>query len=383
MRIRILIITVLFILVPLVSFAGKQKKKPGEIEKLSKIKKKMILEDQIEMQRIKRRLKNLRINLLKLSFENRLLESRNKKTTLLMRLKNQKLTQELLKMKLKISTLNMQSAKNRTELSKLKVQIAYRKNKDLWAKSVHKPESYTMRPYRNGILTISDRRIRLNGPIINGVADYISKRIHYYNNKSKKYPIFIVIDRCPGGSVMEGQIIIKAMLASPAPVYVVVKAFAASMAAVITTLAKHSFAYPNAVILHHQMSTLNWGNMTQLKEQFKLARKWEKRLMLPVARKMGISIKKFVRIMYKHNSKGDWQEFADRAKKLNWVNNVLKGIRETGVVSKPADSFKADKKKRRIRRREVSDSQGRRFIRLPRLSPFDYYFIYNPDNYYR
>ena len=75
------------------------------------------------------------------------------------------------------------------------------------------------------------------------------------------------IDRCPGGSVMEGYRIVKAMQASKAPIHVVVKSFAASMAAVITTLAVHSYAYPNAVILHHQMSTGANGNMTQIKEQ--------------------------------------------------------------------------------------------------------------------
>ena len=48
--------------------------------------------------------------------------------------------------------------------------------------------------------------------------------------------IFIVIDTSPRGSVMAGYRILKAMESSDAPVHVVVKSFAASMAAAITTL---------------------------------------------------------------------------------------------------------------------------------------------------
>ena len=103
-------------------------------------------------------------------------------------------------------------------------------------------------------MVISDRRIPLNGPITNETADYVTTRIHFFNNKDPKLPIFIVIDDSPGGSVMAGYRILKAMEGSDAPVHVVVKSFAASMAAAIATLAKHSYAYPNAVILHHQIS---------------------------------------------------------------------------------------------------------------------------------
>ena len=84
------------------------------------------------------------------------------------------------------------------------------------------------------MLRVSLRRIELNGPIMSGAADYVCQRIHYFNNKSSK-PIFIVIDNCPGGSVLEGFQIVQAMKNSKAPIHVVVKRFAASMAACITT----------------------------------------------------------------------------------------------------------------------------------------------------
>lgn len=237
-------------------------------------------------------------------------------------------------------------------------------------------------PVVEGTLYISDRRIPLNGPIIGGTATYVTERIHYFNNQSKELPIFIVIDSCPGGSVREGYRIVKAMESSPAPVYVVVKSFAASMAAVITTLADHSYAYPNAIILHHQMSSGMYGNLTQQKEQLENSMEWSRRLAVPVAEKMGVSYERMVQMMYEHNSDGDWEEFADQAVKLNWVGNVIQGIREASFREKPTGD-QWDHYSPFFFKHEQIDENGKPFLKLPRLEPFDHYFIYNPDRYYR
>src|SRR5439155_12788338 len=163
-------------------------------------------------------------------------------------------------------------------------------------------------------------------------ADKICARINYYNNRERSLPIFLVIDDSPGGSVMAGYKILKAMEGSEAPVYVVVKSFAASMAACLTTLAKKSFAYPNAVILHHQMSAFSGGNLTQQQEWIKEMEEWWRRLADPVAAKMGIGREEFVKQMYAHSSGGDWNEFADNAKKLKWVDQIVDEIEETAMV---------------------------------------------------
>ena len=361
-----------------------RKKKPqlsGELKKLKELQLKLKLENSIAAERLKKVLSELRFQQMKLSLENKLLMAKGRKRMLMLQEKTAKTKRELMRLKMEMTRLSLQRARETYKLAQLKTKLAIRKNRDRAHGQVTGERFYSRYPFKKGILTISDRRIQLNGAIIRGVADYITRRIHYYNNKSTRYPIFIVIDTCPGGSVMEGYRILKAMKASKAPVYVVVKSFAASMAAVITTLADKSFAYPNAVILHHQMSTFTWGNMTVLKEQLRLAREWERRLHAPVAKKMGISPRRFVTLMYKHNSQGDWEEFADRAKKLKWVDHVVRGIQETSFRSKPMDKkpkprwfwFGGVKK----------DTAGRRYVELPRLVPFDFYFIYNPDRFYR
>ncbi len=238
----------------------------------------------------------------------------------------------------------------------------------------------------NGMLVISDRRIPLNGLITNDTADYVASRIHFFNNKDPKPPIFLVIDDSPGGSVMAGYRILKAMEGSDAPVHVVVKSFAASMAAAITTLAKESYAYPNAVILHHQISSTLIGrlNLTQQKELFEESQRWWKRLGTPIAAKMGITTEEFIKRMYARSSSGDWPEFADVAKDLKWVNHVVNGIEETALVRHPDNSPTAAQVTAEITGlKEELDKDGRPVVYLPRINPQDVYFVYNPDGYYR
>lgn len=294
-----------------------------------------------------------------------------------------------LKMDVAIRDLDFQSRKLRadTELEDhktvaLKTDLELRAKKEQWKKQANHDPDYPLQPFKDGVLTVSDRRIALDGPIFYGVADYVTERIHYFNNKDETLPIFIVIDNSPGGSVMEGYRIVKAMQASKAPVHVVVKSFAASMAAVIATLAPHSYTYPNSVVLHHQIRSFMGGNLTQQKEQLEILQQWYKRLAEPVAKKVGYSLDGWTKEMYKHSSDGDWQEFGDEAVRLKWVDHVVHEIRETGFVKDPDDK-KEEKPKGAFALVESSDGQGRPYLRLPRLQPFDAYWIYNPDQYYR
>jgi ATP-dependent Clp protease protease subunit len=235
----------------------------------------------------------------------------------------------------------------------------------------------------DGTLVISDRRIALNGLITMTTADHITDRIDFYNNADRKLPIFIVIDESPGGSVMAGYRILKAMESSDAPVHVVVKSFAASMAAGITTLAKESYAYPNAVILHHQISSTLFGqlNLTEQAEVVKESQRWWTRLASPVAQKMGVTTDEFIKQMYSHSSSGDWSEFGEDAQKLKWVNHIVQGIEETSFTKNP-DSAPAPAPAVTGLKEEV-DPNGKPFSYLPRLTPKDVYFLYNPDGYYR
>ena len=243
---------------------------------------------------------------------------------------------------------------------------------------------------KDGTLVVSDRRIPFNGPVTGALADRVTTRINYFNNKDPKKPIFIVIDDSPGGSVMAGYRILKAMEGSDAPVYVVVKSFAASMAATITTLAEKSFVYPNAIILHHQISQsfmFTSMNLTEQKENFEDLKKWWARLADPIAQKMGITSDEFIEMMYKKTVSGDWTEFGDNAVKLKWADHVVNRVHETALLKNP------DAKKEAATTTRSSaiangatpavDDEGNPYMILPRRNPKDVYLMHNPDGFYR
>ncbi|MEQ1749807.1 MAG: ATP-dependent Clp protease proteolytic subunit [Prosthecobacter sp.] len=257
--------------------------------------------------------------------------------------------------------------------------------------AVGKAPAYPKDPLIGKKLVLSDRTISLNGVITGKTADSMADRISYFNNRDPEAPIFIVIDDCPGGSVMAGYKILKAMHGSKAPVYTVVKSMAASMAACITTLSKKSFAYPNAIILHHQLSMGVMGNLTQHRENVKELEEWWKRLADPVAAKMGITRDEFITQMYKKSSTGDWNEFADNAQKLKWVDTIVEEIEETALLRDPSSQpQQANATPNRLIPGPPStdavdsqDERGKPISLLPRLNPLDAYWLYNPDSYYR
>lgn len=249
---------------------------------------------------------------------------------------------------------------------------------------VESAANYLKEPFIDGTLYISDRRIEFNGPVTQALADHVTERIYFYNNQSREYPIFIVIDESPGGSAFAGYQILKAMESSKAPVYVVVKGMAASMAAIITTLAPNSFCYENTIILHHQASSGVVGNMTVMSEQYKILREWISRLFAPICKKIGKTEEEFVKDMYEHFSTGDWAAWGTDAVRMRWVNNIANRMVESSIVKKPAKTVPAMPQLIIIPgSKEKTDDQGNAFVELPPLAPGDAWLIYDPKNRYR
>jgi ATP-dependent Clp protease protease subunit len=309
------------------------------------------------------------------------LNAEHEKMTLLNTLQEDQNKQQELKIATEVWKFNTSVLDLKLQKEKLELQLALKDKKQDWENRVAADPEYLRDPFVNGKLTISDRRIELNGVIWEDTAKHIIEQIEFYNNKNAEYPIFLVIDTCYGGSVMEGMQILKAMHNSRSPVYVVVKSFSASMCAVITTLANQSFALPDAVFIHHQVWNLSFGNRTEQREQLKILEEWTERLLRPVAEKMGLNLDEFIKQMYVHNSVGDWMEFADAAVKLKWVNHVVTDIRETGYLNKPDSKLTTEKEENGTEER--IDEQGKRYVKVPRLRPLDVYHLHNSDNYYR
>lgn len=340
---------------------------------------------QLRDARNNRELAEMKAQVERLSTERQLDKARNSKKYAVLEDQRDKLMLEMAVMQ---TQFQKQTIENNIKTNSIQTQLQIAQN-ELSLKNVEEQQKmqldgkidYRKNPFDNetGTLHISDRRIKLTGPIITGTADYICQRIHFFNNEARDQPIFIVIDNCPGGSVMQGYRIVKAIESSTAPVHVVVKSFAASMAAVITTLADHSYAYPNAIIMHHQMSSEVWGNMTDIEQTVKTMKEWERRLAEPVSAKMGITTEAFKQQMYEHRKTGDWDEFADQAVKLHWVNNIVHELREEGTRKRP----QGDPPMPWYYRLFMQDDKGDTYCKLPPLEPMDAYMIYNPKSFYR
>jgi ATP-dependent Clp protease protease subunit len=277
-------------------------------------------------------------------------------------------------------------------VSRLSNEIArFQKEEEARKVATKAKPKYLKEPLVDGTLVISDRRIAFNGAVTESLADYVCQRINFYNNQSAEFPIFIVVDNSPGGSVAAGYQIQKAMAASKAPVYVVVKGFAASMTAVIATLAERSYCYPNTIILHHQVSNTMRGNMTVLKEQIEFTNRWFERLGTPVAKKMGLTLPEFVKQMYANDSGGDWQAFGEKAKELKWIDHVVDRIEESAVLDllPPAPTMVPMTAPRTAQADasgvvQKTDDKGRTYSELPPLSnPFDAWWIYDPHGQFR
>ena len=299
-----------------------------------------------------------------------------KKDAKLAEIQSEKLNHE---MNIKKSVWELKREKLEAEISTFKMKQELKHYSD-------KQPLYLKNPLldNNNTLVISDRRIALNGIISSKMAKKITTKINYYNNIDGKKPIFLVIDSSPGGSVMAGYLIIKAIESSKAPVYVVLKSFAASMAAIIVTFADKSFAYSHATMLHHQPSAYLYGsnNLTEQKENYKNLEKWWKYLATPIAQKMGISIDEFKKKMYSNSSKGDWSEFAVDAQKLHWVNHIVSRIEDTSILSDMLTETKSQSSKEK-KKSETIVKNGQVIEYLPHLSPTDVYFLYSPDGYYQ
>jgi ATP-dependent Clp protease, protease subunit len=76
-------------------------------------------------------------------------------------------------------------------------------------------------------------------------------------------------------------------------------------------------------------------------------------------------------------------EFADKAVELKWVDHIIDEIRETSLLENP------DKKPKPVIRvpiRTTMEDQAGEEVeveRLPRLVPFDFYYLYDPYGHYR
>jgi ATP-dependent Clp protease protease subunit len=365
-----------------------QAKSQAELADLNAEKQELETRAALRQQKLESELAQIKAQTARIAAENARRSAELQKTDLAHRAERQKMEieaarmdREMQRMALEERRLRHAKTQLRDQLTEMDLKLSLMRKKESLRELAENEPAYPAEPLRDAVLHVSDRRIDLDGVIMPGSGEYIEKRLHFYNSRSSSRPIFLVIGNSPGGSVMEGYRIIKAIDSSEAPVYVVVKSFAASMAAVIAGRAEHSVAYEHAILLHHQMWTFTWGNQTQIQEELDFMKEWQRRLFGPLAERAGVTMAEFVEKMYENSSDGDWREFGDKALANKWVTAVAGEVREHGHRRKPTGATPQPWWAGALE--EKIDSHGARYIELPRLGPCDFYFLYNPDKYYR
>ena len=242
-----------------------------------------------------------------------------------------------------------------SELLKLKndylaQQIEYLEKKDTLFNKIQESRNilssnsvqYLKNPLtKDGDLILSDRQIKFGLVVDEEEGRNAERLIDFYNNdpEHKGYPIFLIFENgCYGGLCNVMQSLINKMLRSESPVFVVVKKFAYSAAAVITTCAVNSFIYKEADMMHHQTQTIFHNkqvNPTKLKEHSDLMKYYSRIYSDKMCSKLGVTLEEFIKKMYKNSCDGEgWFLMGEAAKKEKWVNNVIKSCRDTSIISK-------------------------------------------------
>lgn len=250
--------------------------------------------------------------------------------------------------------IRIDSEKLRLQNENLSMQIENFNKKDELFKKIQKSRNYLSHnpvQYLNekelkehlkktGVLVLSDRQIKFGLIVDNEEVSKAELLINFYNNdiEHRGYPIFLIFERgCHGGYVSSMTRLINTMMKSKSPVYVVVKQFAYSAAAIITTCAVESFIYPEAVMLHHQMQSFYFGykNTSKWLDNAKFIEKYQRKTWERMLKKIGISYENFIKKMYENSCDGEgWRLLGEEAKKEKWVNNVIESCYDTSIINK-------------------------------------------------
>jgi len=109
----------------------------------------------------------------------------------------------------------------------------------------------------------SSQIVEIVGPIgqtTDGVADKINELGH------GKKPVWVLIDS-PGGSVLEGAMIVSSIESSQAPVYTVCLRLCASMAAIIHQYGKQRYMVNRSILMFHDASGALEGSVPQMRSR--------------------------------------------------------------------------------------------------------------------
>lgn len=161
-------------------------------------------------------------------------------------------------------------------------------------------------------IQLSDRQVRLSGPVSDGSIDKAVTQMLQLDSQSSE-PIWLLIDS-PGGSVDAGLILIDVMKTIRSPVYAIVTCKAYSMGAIITVFAKKRFIFPHATMMFHEASYGALGEDPQIRSRIEFSTKYLDILHEEIAKNIGMPVDD-----YRRRIRDAWWVTADEAVKAGFV----------------------------------------------------------------
>ncbi len=135
----------------------------------------------------------------------------------------------------------------------------------------------------------SDQVVFITGEIGDGSAE-IAASITKKARSGK--PIYLLIDS-PGGSVMDGGLIISAMEASKAPVYTVCRSICASMAAMIFSYGKERLMVDRSILMYHPAAGQVGGTLQEMQSLLSTITLYVDKMNNHVAIRAGVTVSEF------------------------------------------------------------------------------------------
>lgn len=119
----------------------------------------------------------------------------------------------------------------------------------------------------------------------------VANKINSLSNSSE--PTVLLINS-PGGSVLDGALIVSAIEASKAPVYAVCLQLCASMAAIIESYAQKRLMVDRAILMFHQAAGGFSGPLGNVSSRFKTLDRYVKKMDAKIAYRAGLSLDQFL-----------------------------------------------------------------------------------------
>ncbi len=139
-------------------------------------------------------------------------------------------------------------------------------------------------------LDLNDKQVITIYGEIGQDAYYVSKKIIELGSSGK--PIFILINS-PGGSVLDGALIVSAIEASQVPVYTICEGLCASMAFIIHQYGHKRLMVDRAIIMAHPASGGVSGTLQQMQSRLGTIRRYVDKFDAQIAQRAGLSPEKF------------------------------------------------------------------------------------------